>query len=63
MSLKFNSSHTNYLTFKMLYGIVTSDEFLKKLSLKNIINYYQTKFINTYFPRFNFFLLSRSHFL
>ncbi len=31
MSLKFNSSHTNYLTFKMLYGIVTSDEFFKKL--------------------------------
>ena len=28
MSLIFNSSRTNYLTFKMLYGIVTSDEFL-----------------------------------
>lgn len=33
MSLKFNSSRTNYLTFKMLYGIVTSDEFFNLLHL------------------------------
>ena len=30
MSLKFNSSHAKYLTFRILYGIVTSDEFFNK---------------------------------
>ena len=27
MFLKFNSSHAKYLTFRILYGIVTNDEF------------------------------------